>query len=385
MRGFKSFLIFLAAVISFVLIIGCSQKKDSGNSNVSNNVVADNEEVLAVVQAAKDRTQRRTALQTEWTGPNTGPKAATGKKIVCVNANSQNGVEALWGESVAEAAKRIGWEITVLDGKGTVQGQVAAINQAISMKVNGIVTSANAEPLQAVIKEAVNAGIPVVGIHASNVPGPNPDLNLFYNCTSSGIEIGKALADYIIADSNGQGRAIILYDAQYAIAREKAEAMRNQLATCPTATLLDYVNTPLSDVPKNMPQLTSSWISKFGTPFYVMSIADYYYDFSTPTLRSGGIEMSDVKLLGSDGTTAAYDRIRNNDYQIVTIPEPPTLFGYMAVDALNRYFAKESPVDYIPDVYIVTNSNVNAEGGDQGIFIPSNNFADEYAKIWGVQ
>ncbi len=275
--------------------------------------------------------------------------------------------------------------MTVLDGKGTVRGQVAALNQAISMKVDGIVISANAEPLQASIIEAKEQGIPVVGIHASNIPGPNPDLNLIFNCTSSGVEIGKALADFIIADSDGKGRAIILFDAQYAIAREKAEAMRTQLAACPTAELLAYVNTPLSDVPKNMPQLASSWISKYGTPFYVMSIADYYYDFVTPTLRSGGIDPDEVKLLGSDGTTAAYERIRNGDYQIVTIPEPATMFGYMSVDALNRYFNNQEVASFIPEVYLVTSANVDAEGGGQNLFIPSNNFEKEYLKVWGVK
>ncbi len=345
---------------------------------------AQTEAVADVVAQAKERNARRVGAQTEWTGPTTGPSAASGKKIVCVNANSQNAVEAMWGDSVKEACERIGWEITVLDGKGTVQGQVAAINQAIATKADGIVTSANAEPLQAAFADAKTAGIPIVGIHASNTVGPDPELGLAYNCTSSGTEIGKALADYIIADSNGEGRAIILYDAQYAIAREKAEAMKAQFETCSSVELLDYVNTPLSDVAKNMPQLAASWISKYGTPFYVMSIADYYYDFVTPTLRSGGVELDGVKLLGSDGTSAAYDRIRNDDYQVVTIPEPPTMFGYMAVDALNRIFNGEEPVTFAPDVYLVTKDNIDAEGGDQGLFIPSNNFADEYAKVWAV-
>lgn len=338
-----------------------------------------------VVSQAKERTEKRTGLQTEWTGPTSGPKAAEGKKVVYVNADAQNTGESLWGESFREACEKIGWEVTVLDGKGSVQGQIAAITQAISMKVDAIATSANAEPLQAIIQEAADAGILFAGIHASNVSGPNPELNLVYNCTSSGTEIGKALADYIIADSDGKGRAIILYDAQYAIAREKAEAMEAQFKLCEECELLDVVNSPLSDVPTNMPQLASSWVSKYGSePFYVMTIADYYYDFVTPTLRSGGVDPANVKLLGSDGQASAYNRVRTGDYQIVTIPEP-TMLGYMAVDALNRVFNGEEPVTFIPDVYVVDADNVDAEGGDQGLFIPSNNFAEEYAKIWGVE
>ena len=87
--------------------------------------------------------------------------------------------------------------------------------------------------------------------------------------------------------------------------------------------LLDYVNSPLAEVTTQMPQLASSWVSRYGTPFYVMTIADYYYDFLVPALRVGGVKPEDAKLVGADGTPKAYDRIRNGDYQVATVPEPP--------------------------------------------------------------
>ena len=380
--------IVLACLLIFIMILTVACQTQSTGPAASEEATesvaaepeesADTEETVSddAVAQAKERTAMRTGSEAEWTGPTTGPAAATDKKIVCVNADSQNAVEAAWGESVKQACEKIGWEIAVLDGKGTVQGQIAAINQAISLNVDGIVTSANAEPLQAAFADAAAAGIPIVGIHASSVPGAVPDLGLAYNCTSKGSDIGNAMADYVIADSEGQGRAIILYDAQYAIAREKAEAMKAQLETCATVEVLDYVNSPLSEVAKNMPQLASSWISMYGTPLYVLSIADYYYDFVTPTLRSGGINPNDVQLVGSDGTDAAYDRIRAGDYQSVTVPEHSVLFGYMAVDELNRIFNGEEIELFVPDVLIVTADNIDADDPDLA-------FIDEYLKIWG--
>ena len=346
-------------------------------------------EDLSVAAAAKKIIQKQTSAQGTWTGPTTGPKAAKGKSIVCINADSKNAVEAMWGEGTAEAAKKIGWKCTVLDGKGTVNGQTQALNQAISMKVDGIVTSADVQALQETLGQAKAAGIPVVGIHGSAVSGADEKDQLLYNCTTPGTAIGKALADYVIADSNGKGRVIVLYDSLYAIARQKAEAMKSELATCPGVRLLDYVNSPLAQVPTNMPQLASSWISKYGgtssDPLYVLSIADYYYDFVTPTLRSGNVDPSGVRLLGCDGTTEAYNRIRSGNYQVATVPEPTTEFPYIAIDELNRYFNGQPVVNYTPEPYIVTKDNIDKEGGDKGLFIPSNNFADEYAKIWGVQ
>lgn len=228
---------------------------------------------------------------------------------------------------------------------------------------------------------AFDAKIPVVGLHAAALPGPDSNLHLWDNITSSGDEIGKALADYIIADSKGKGRAIILYDAQYAIAKLKAEAMKKEFATCSSCTLLDYVNSPLAEVTTQMPQLASSWVSRYGTPFYVMTIADYYYDFLVPPLRAGGVKPDDVKLVGADGTPKAYDRIRNGDYQVATVPEPPGLQGYQAIDEMNRALNGAQPSNFIQPVYVVTKANVDKEGGSSNLFDPSNDYKDRYAKI----
>ena len=346
----------------------------------------DSSDLSTIISEAVERNASRTGIQDAWTGPTSGPAAVADKTIVCINADSANAVEAMWGEAVQTACERIGWNCTVLDGKGTVQGQTSAINQAVAMGADGIVTSADAEALQAVIVEAENAGVPTVGIHATNTIGPDESLHLTYNIASDATQIGYALADYAIAESKGEGRVIILYDAQYAIARQKMEAMKERIESVESMELLDVVNTPLGEVSTNMPQLASSWISQYGTekPIYVLSIADLYYDYVTPTLRTGGIDPASVILVGSDGTTAAYSRIRSGDYQAVTVPEPGTMFGFMAVDALNRYFAGEEQYIFSPDVYLVTAENVDSEGGEEDMFIPSNNFADEYAKIWGV-
>ena len=322
-----------------------------------------------IVEAAKKATAERMAVQSKWLGPTTGPKAAPGKMIVVINADSRNPIEYMWGEAATEAARRIGWKAVVLDGKGTVTGQIAALNQAISLNADGIVISANTEPLQGPITEARKRGIFLVGIHAAAYPGPDPKTQLFYNCTSDGADIGEALADYIIADSNGKGRAIILTDKLYAIARYKSGAMKKRFEQCKGCTLLEFVNSPLAEVTKIMPQQAISWVSRYGTPFYVMTIADYYYDFAVPAYRSAGVKPEDVKLLGADGTKQAYNRIRNGDYQTVSVPEPITLQGWQAVDQLNRAFNGEKHYDFEQPVYIVDKSNLDAEGGDKGEFL----------------
>ena len=38
-----------------------------------------------------------------------------------------------------------------------------------------------------------------------------------------------------------------------------------------------------------MPQLTTSWVQRFGVPIYITSVGDNDLDFAVPPLRSAGV------------------------------------------------------------------------------------------------
>jgi ribose transport system substrate-binding protein len=338
----------------------------------------------AIVERAIRLTNERTKTQTEWYGPTSGPKLAPDKFIVFLGSNFQNHIVKVMADYTERLGAEIGWRVVSIDGKGTVDAWISGFNQAIAMNPDGILIDANAEVLQVPIKEANAKGIPVTGMHALHIPGPVPEYGLLYNSTTKPSDIGAALADYIIAHSNGKGKAIVLYDALYAIARAKAEAMRDRFLESGSVELLEYANYPIAEVPTQMPQIGVKWVQEHPKPFYVMTIADYYYDFMVPSLRAGGVPMEDVVLLGSDAPPSAYDRIRNEEYQIVSIPEPWDLFVYQCFDAMNRFFHGQEPYTWHQPVFCIDPSNVEEEGGMNDEFIPSNGYQERYKKIWGV-
>jgi ribose transport system substrate-binding protein len=338
-----------------------------------------------VVQEAIEATMQRTGPQTAWFGPTEGPKPQPGTKVVYIPTDAQNALSVEWGEQIQEAGKEIGWDVTVIDGKGTAQGWTAALTQAIALHPAAIMTSMDVTTVADLALEADAQGIKVIGLHGVALPGPAPDVGLFSNITSDPHEIGQAEADYIIADSCGTGKAIILYDGNYEIARTKAEAMRDQFAKCTTCELLDYVNSPLSEITTRTPQVFTNWAAQYGTGWYVMTIYDGYYDFGIPALRTGGIGPDEVKLVGSDGTKEAYDRIRAGEYQVATVPEPPSLQAYQALDDAVRAAAGMEPANWTQPVFLVTRENIEIEGGPDSIFVPSNDFKARYFDLWGVE
>ena len=345
------------------------------------NCQTDDPAVLDAIEATK----QRTGPQTQWFGPTDGPKPAPGTKVVYIPTDAQNALSHEWGDQIQEAAKAIQWDVTVIDGKGTAQGWTAALNQAIALNPAVIMTSMDVTTVKDLVMEAGAQGIKVIGIHGVALPGPAPDVGLFSNITSDPHDIGAAEADYIIADSCGTGKAIILYDGNYEIARTKAEAMRDEFAKCTTCELLDYVNSPLSEITTRTPQVFANWAAQYGTGWYVMTIYDGYYDFGIPALRTGGIGADQVKLVGSDGTKEAYDRIRSGEYQVATVPEPPSLQAYQALDDAVRAAAGQEPANWTQPVFLVTKENIDIEGGPDSIFVPSNDFKNHYLELWGVQ
>ena len=322
--------------------------------------------------------------QTDWRGPTAAPKPEPGKHIAYLSTDEQNDASREWGQAIAEAAGKIGWTVTIIDGHGTPVGWQQGLNQAIALKVDGIVTNADAASLQEPIREANARKITVVGIHATAFPGPQPELGLFVNIQQDPREIGSAQADWIIANSDGHARVVVTSHCEYAIACAKAHATEARIKDCPGCAVLEFSNSPIAEVAQRQPALVTAWVQKYGTPLYITSVADYTADYQVPALRAGGVDPADAILVSADGNKSAYERIRaGGQYQLVTASEPYKMQGYQAVDELNRAFHGQPPSGFVQTPYLVTPENIHAEGGDRNTFIPSNDYERHYLALWG--
>jgi len=336
---------------------------------------------LTVAQA-KTIVAERTRPQTEWTGPTSGPQAIRKPlTIAWVSADQSYTAYIYWGKGIIDAASAIGWKVVTFNGQGTVGGQLAAMNQALAINPAAIITPADANALQRPIQEAVKRGIPVIGIHATAFPGPDPQLGLYMNIVSNPAQIGQTEAAYVIANSNGTASDIHMVDTSYAIARFKAKATIEPIKNCRGCKFLEEVNVPIGDTAR-ISSVVSGLLARHGDSWWVTTCCDGYYPYVASALRSSGISPEKVKLVGADGPPATYEMIRKGNYEVATVPEPSTLFGYEAIDAAVRAMAGQPPAEFLQPTYLVTRENVNAEGGKDNQFIPSNNFACHYTNIW---
>jgi ribose transport system substrate-binding protein len=335
------------------------------------------------VEEAKAIVAERTKPQTEWKGPTEGPKAPAGSfTIAYVSPDQSYTPHVLWGKGVEEGAKALGWTVMTFNGQGTVSGTLAAMQQALAANPAAIITPADANALQKPIKEAVARHIPVIGIHATAFPGPSPELGLYQNIVSNPAEIGGTEAAYVIAMSDGKAQNIHMVDNSYAIARFKAKATTTPIANCSGCKMLETVNMPLGEASARMNAAVSGLMARYGDSWWMTTCCDGYYTNVAAALRAGGASMDKIKLVGADAPPSAYDMIRKGGFEVASVPEPSSLFGYEAMDAVIRAMAGQEPAHFLQPVFLIVKENVDTEGGKNNEFVPSNNFACHYVNIW---
>lgn len=341
------------------------------------------------VADAKAYVAKITEPNPPWTGPTTGPRAVKGKTIVFVAADLRNGGVLGVSKGVEEAAAAIGWSVRVLDGQGSVSGRSAALQQAIALKPDGIVLgSVDASEQATAIRTAKDAGIRLVGWHSTAAAGPSPKFpEIFTNITTDPLEISRAAASFVVADSNGKAGVVIFTDSVYEIAIAKSNAMAAVIKTCPSCKVLTIEDTPLAEASTRMPPLTTALLQRYGDAWtYSLTINDLPIDFMAPTLQSAGKAANGFprNVSAGDGSEAAFQRIRQSYYQDGTVAEPLRLHGWQAVDEMNRALAGQKDSGYVVPVHLFLPQNVTKDGGERFAFDPDNGYRDAYRKIWGA-
>src|SRR4051794_31523245 len=380
-RNTRSARVTAIGVIAVCALAGCSRGSTSTDAAATADAAGSCPDV---VTSAKTAVQAATDAKPAWTGPTTGPKAATNKQIVVVAQTLTNPGVAGAAKGVQDAATAIGWQSRVIDGQGDQSGIQAAFGQALALKPAGIVIGGfDPNSIKAQISQANAAGIPLIGWHALSDPGPSTDPKLFSNVTTKVQDVAKISAQWIIAQSNGKAGVVIFTDNSIPFATGKAKMIETALAECNTVNLLQTENIPIPDAGTRTPQEFSSLLSRFGDKWtYSVAINDLYYDNAATPLRAAGKtgDGAPYNVGAGDGSSAAFQRIASGQFQAATVPEPLSAEGWQIVDEFNRSFNGQPASGYVPPVHVTDASNV----GDSTTWDPDNGYRDVYRKIWGT-
>ncbi|MEO1490860.1 MAG: substrate-binding domain-containing protein [Pseudomonadota bacterium] len=323
--------------------------------------------------------------ETPFDGPTSGPKAAEGKSIVVVAADLKNGGILGVTNGVEEAAAKIGWDVRVLDGAGSVSGRTAAIGQALALQPDGmIINGFDAIEQQAALEGVSAASIPMVAWHSGPKIGCDAPGGIFANVSTDAMTVSEVAAQWAMKDGGDKVGAVIFTDSTYQIAIDKADRIKETIEAM-GGTVLEYVDTPIADTSTRMGPLTTSLLQRHGAKWtHALAINDLYFDFMGPALAAAGFQPDQGPKAGSagDGSEAAFQRIRTGQYQTITVAEPLNLQGWQLVDELNRAIQGEACSGYITSPALVTQTGLE-KLGDSNAFDPDSPYREAYSKIWG--
>jgi len=334
----------------------------------------------AVVSDAQQRAQA--AMEPFRKGaPETSPPVQAGKSVVLVTCSlaSEGCAQPAYGAK--EAAEAIGWQVQIIDGKDTADTQNAAVQQALALRPDGIITFAiNPSSIQGSLDQARAQQVKVIASSAA----PS-DLVDFSDNPSAQTwkDRGSLLADYAIWKTEGDVKALVLHDTGFDILEGQHQAFLDRIAECSGCAILDDQNFTFADLATSVPRLAQQMAQQhpeFNT-FYID------YDYAVPAVLQGlrSIGLDSKIVLGSDGTSAAIQLIRDGGGQTATTAYALDWIGWSQIDAMNRLFAGESPIPAADALGVkLIDQQVAIDQNVDGLWSGDVDFRSEYRRMWGV-
>ena len=342
--------------------------------------------ILGVAFAAALGMGMAGAAEPEFAGPSEPAKAPAGIKIGVVScAASLKGCQAQ-ADSTAEAAKALGWEVAMFDGKANPKTQANAILDALAWGANVIVAvSVDYRSIQLPLKEAKKAGVPVVALgQGGDTPNPLPVLEPGQLAWEFAVDVdnfalGQLIGQWIINDSDGKANIVVYDDVEFDSVHRQHEGIMDALSKCSGCTVTPDTFTA-SQVATNLGQQVVGYLRAHPDVNYVYAPYDPSAFPMAAAIRQAGMK-DRVKLASLLGNEENIDLIRRGDVQVATVAFDTRYSGYAMVDQIIRYLNKqplfEPHGENVPHI-VLDKTNLPEKGN----WASSNGYQEKYLSLW---
>jgi ribose transport system substrate-binding protein len=311
--------------------------------------------------------------------PASGPKGVPGKSIVIIPLTQLTPTFSAFTQEATAAAKSLGWNVTVIDGKLSTEGYNKALRTATSQHPDAILISGiECAPVQQAALEAKKAGIIIYSVYGGDCATP----------VWSGFQpvdtraAARMRADWIASKIGPNDKVVEAYlTDDVVIKRFEDDTEKNLKQTCPGCKIarISFVLGDLGEPLKGKIQtglLRNPDAKAFIAPFDAAILFG-----AGAAIQGSGLHM---QIMGGECSGANLALIRAGTQQHACTGYPFSVFGWSSIDGLNRIFAKAAPAPAGLGVQLVDLEH-NMPPKD-GVFLgPLSDFREHYKKIWGVE
>jgi ribose transport system substrate-binding protein len=365
----------LAGTVLMLSLAACgSTESDSGadDSSDAGSGAAASSDLPAEASQRLDQAMQPVAAFPGPTDP-ISPESGTKVTVIECSAIGESCVETANGAKAA--GESLGWDVTVVDGKGNPTDWNAALSAALAGGTQAVILSAVPPALvQAGMDQAAKDGVPVIYAHGLDAQGATALVAV------DRAEQGRVIADYIAQDSGGTGKVLLLRDQEFPELEVMDEEFKKELGTaCPDCEIAAEQQFTLGAMTTDVPTIVQGALQADPDIDYVFSPYDAAATFVNQGIRASG--QSGVKLVATGGGTSAVKLIEDGQLD-ATAGVPSTWLGYQAIDAIARTLAGQP----VPDVPVVSGLLVKDNVADQaatGTYDGGFDYAAAYEKLWG--
>ncbi len=332
-------------------------------------------------QAALDKAMSKPSFSAN---PSFDMGSLKGKRVTVLVSTLAVPFVANIAKGAKEAAQAVGWNATVIDGKGDVTEWSRVVNRAVAQKVDGIITvGASPAEMKPAVAAAQAAGIPVVDTLTADqekdpiVPGT------FAHVSISFYDSGRLQADYVIAHGKSGDHVLVLGDNEFPGEVTRVQGMKDEFAKlCPECTVT-VQDTQVATLSTQLQSTTQTLLRRDPDVAWVLPTYDGQALYAIAGIKAAGLT-NKVKVVGSDAVQDNLDLVAKGEVQVADVGEPDTWSGWAAVDMLGRALTKQQPVlPNIPLRMFDKSNLIGVDTSDTGALFGST-FRDDYKKIWGI-
>jgi ribose transport system substrate-binding protein len=291
--------------------------------------------VSAEAQAANTvldgyRTAPTTITQTEAL-----PKAPpTGKKVIWMNCDLP--VCSLIGGGVKAAATAAGWTFAQINYQGADPATLTAgMNRALQEQPTVVVNSGIPPEAgwSSVIPAYKKAGVPIIAAYIATAADQLPQ-GVIANVGGPPVfdEYAKLVANWFIADSNGQGKALIQRVDAYPILKTYADDLVKYIkAGCAKCDVSTQVQNTAADAASNniVPTVVSA-LKRDPSLTYLLPCDLEFFDGLPSAMAAAGL--SHVKVAGQNPTLEGLSLIQSGKFAMAP-QHPNEEAGWVIMDA----------------------------------------------------
>ncbi len=330
-----------------------------------------------------------------WTSPQLGtpppgPEAVPGKHIVLIPSMAAAEGAAHPIPVAQEIAEFLGWELTIIDAAGDPVKMNDAVEKAITLKADGVITIAiDAQIIKGSLEKLKAAGIPCVSFGSENLDNlcASSEYTVEGKMEQMNLDIGYAVAEWAWKESGYDMKMIMMTDSEFISSIQIDQGVRNFVEDCQAAGGDCQI---LAEAPflVNNVMTTAGGLAvqtaRMNPDFNVFWAA---YDFALmgmiPALEDAGLTSNSfaVSVCGNAWNT---QMIREGGYQRATVALAYDSAMFSLFDDLNRIFSGQQPIGGVAHgchAKLITTENVPASGVWNGDI----DYIPYYQAIWFPQ